>query len=188
MNAVKKYALGILAFSMLSATATVAAAYSYSGERFVNNVNYCYYGSSIPATWKDSGALYDARTAWNNAGSAFRVYYDASASSYLYRENRGNDGVPAFVVHTVHPNPNNASLHSAAKMSFNSYYTWSTSGESGKLDVANVATHEFGHWLCLNDLKASADTDKTMYWSTAHGETKKRTLHADDIAGIKAIY
>lgn len=71
---------------------------------------------------------------------------------------------------------------------FNSHYSWSTSGASGLFDVQNVATHEFGHFLSLDDLYGSGDTAKTMYYNSDAGETKKRTLHSDDINGINFIY
>jgi len=70
----------------------------------------------------------------------------------------------------------------------NTYYQWSTSGEAGKLDVQNVVTHELGHWLTLLDVSGAYDTEKTMYYLTDYGETKKRTLHIDDIDGINYIY
>jgi hypothetical protein len=72
--------------------------------------------------------------------------------------------------------------------SFNTCYSWSASGEAGKIDVQNVATHELGHWLTLLDLCGGGDSDKTMYGYTYAGETKKRTLDSDDIAGINYIY
>lgn len=54
--------------------------------------------------------------------------------------------------------------------------------------MRNIATHEYGHWLRLLDLNTSADTEKTMYYRTSTGETKKQSLHSDDIAGIRSIY
>lgn len=72
---------------------------------------------------------------------------------------------------------------------FNGYnYTWSDSGAAGKMDVQNIAAHELGHNLVLDDLYAAAHADKTMYGYAAAGETKKRSLHADDIAGIRFLY
>ncbi|UCH78077.1 MAG: T9SS type A sorting domain-containing protein [Candidatus Coatesbacteria bacterium] len=74
-------------------------------------------------------------------------------------------------------------------VNFNGYnYTWSDSGEGGKMDVANIATHEFGHNLVLADLYDYASRDFTMYGYASFGETKKRTLHQDDIDGIRFIY
>lgn len=70
-------------------------------------------------------------------------------------------------------------------VTFNKNLVWSTSGESGKFDVQNIATHEFGHWLCLGH---SSDTEATMYKNAAAGETKRRTLNTDDIQGIRSIY
>jgi len=31
-------------------------------------------------------------------------------------------------------------------------FTWSLTGEAGKMDVQNIMTHEFGHWCSLDDL------------------------------------
>jgi hypothetical protein len=71
---------------------------------------------------------------------------------------------------------------------FNTYYSWSTSGEVGKMDLQNIATHEFGHWLVLDDLYTKQYVEQTMYGYSGYGETKKRTLEGGDISGIEAIY
>jgi len=72
---------------------------------------------------------------------------------------------------------------------FNGYnFTWSDSGEAGKMDVANIATHEFGHNLVLADLYDYASREFTMYGYASNGETQKRTLHQDDINGIRYLY
>jgi hypothetical protein len=62
-------------------------------------------------------------------------------------------------------------------------FTW-TVGGSG-YDIQNSATHEVGH---IGGLGHSADPEATMYAKTQAGETKKRSLDADDVAGIEAIY
>ena len=68
------------------------------------------------------------------------------------------------------------------------HYTWSSSGEQEEMDVQNVATHETGHSLSLDDLYGAGDSEKTMYGYISAGETKKRTLHSDDIAGVSYLY
>lgn len=71
---------------------------------------------------------------------------------------------------------------------FDDFWLWGTHGEPNRFDVRNIATHEAGHTLVLDDLYGPNDTEKTMYGYAALGEVKKRTLHPDDIAGICSIY
>jgi hypothetical protein len=72
-------------------------------------------------------------------------------------------------------------------MVFNTYYPWSLTGESTKMDVRNIATHELGH-NGLNDLRAPKDSALTMYAYSSLGETDKQTLGTGDILGIREIY
>jgi hypothetical protein len=53
-------------------------------------------------------------------------------------------------------------------------------------DVANIATHEFGHTYGLDH--ASSDRFETMYPYGYTGETLKRTPANGDQAGINAVY
>ena len=50
-------------------------------------------------------------------------------------------------------------------------------------DLQNIATHEFGHWVGLEDLYDDAHKDLTMYGFSAGGEVKKRTLGTGDVNG-----
>lgn len=70
----------------------------------------------------------------------------------------------------------------------NSSYPWATDGSPKKMDVQNALTHEIGHFCGLDDLYGDEDREKTMYGYINYGETKKRTLTADDAAGLAAIY
>jgi hypothetical protein len=71
----------------------------------------------------------------------------------------------------------------------NTYYKWSLTGQAGKMDVANIMTHEFGHWCGLADLYVTAtDYWLTMYGYATTGETYKRTLATGDIDGLNAVY
>jgi len=71
---------------------------------------------------------------------------------------------------------------------FDNAESWSTTGEPGKFDVQNIATHEFGHWILLKDLYSSEDKEETMYGYASPGEIKKRTLYVGDMAGIRIVY
>jgi hypothetical protein len=60
-----------------------------------------------------------------------------------------------------------------------------TSGCSGGFYIEDIAAHEFGHALGLGH---SASTNATMYFSTSSCNMNNRTLDADDIAGVRALY
>jgi hypothetical protein len=52
-------------------------------------------------------------------------------------------------------------------------------------DLLNVVTHEAGHFLGL----AHSDVEgSSMWWNAAAWDTDKRTLEADDVQGLCAIY
>jgi hypothetical protein len=75
-------------------------------------------------------------------------------------------------------------------------FTWTVLGstkedelyQTGSMDMQNIATHELGHALGLDDLYNGAAMEQTMYGYAVAGETKKRTLAAGDIAGVNALY
>lgn len=66
-------------------------------------------------------------------------------------------------------------------------YPWTNrpGGKNG-YQVINVATHELGHQLGLDDL-SKPHTALTMYGRTARGEIKKVTLGKGDIKGASAL-
>ncbi len=78
---------------------------------------------------------------------------------------------------------------------FNSHYPWAIfdaalgdcASSPNAYDVQDIATHEFGHWVGLDDLYNSADSDLTMYGYGAGGELKKRTLGTGDISGANTV-
>ena len=65
--------------------------------------------------------------------------------------------------------------------------TFSTTDVQGEIeiDVQNTVTHEIGHLVGLDHVQ---DGEATMYLTAPRGETQKRSLESDDIAGICAIY
>lgn len=78
---------------------------------------------------------------------------------------------------------------------FNSRLPWAMFDAAGSecqsqpdaYDVKNIAVHEFGHWIGLDDLYNAADRDLTMYGFGAGGELKKRTLGTGDVSGTNAV-
>ncbi len=74
-------------------------------------------------------------------------------------------------------------------ISFETDYTWGDADEDlSKMDVQNIATHEIGHGVGLKDLYTTTCAEETMFGYASYGETKKRSLNAGDILGIRAIY
>lgn len=67
-------------------------------------------------------------------------------------------------------------------------FDWSALGESGKMDFENIATHELGHSVGMNDLYTTSCAEQTMYGYATEGEIKKRTLETGDITGVKKLY
>ncbi|MBI1883952.1 MAG: hypothetical protein HYS08_07085 [Chlamydiae bacterium] len=62
------------------------------------------------------------------------------------------------------------------------YYYYQT------VDLQNIATHEFGHWLCLDDIYDYTYFRETMFGYAQPGQCKNNTLYTGDTAGVQAIY
>jgi len=139
--------------------------------------------SSIPSAWAYPFGVGMAQ--WSNAGAKFRFVTSTNsghnvALKYLWFES-------ALALTYIREGIGNRTT-SDRDIDFNSKYSWDVNGASNKYDAHAVFVHELGHWLTLGDLYNSVDTEKTMYGKAGLGETKKRTLHSDDIAGIRGIY
>ena len=171
-----------------------AYAFEYEGRYWAESEMGVSVNNNFPLVAYD--ALNKAGSTWNNAGSSFRFFYVGQTAAttsttspdginVINHANSGLNGTLGF---------NQVWFYSSSghiidsDIEFNSAYSWSLTGQAGKFDFQSVATHEMGHSLQLGDLYGAADTEKTMYGLTAAGETKQRTLHQDDINGIRHIY
>ena len=68
-------------------------------------------------------------------------------------------------------------------------FTWGDGAANPALmDLQNIAAHELGHTLNLDDIYDKAKADLTMYGYSDNGDIEKRSLAPGDIAGIQAIY
>jgi len=156
-------------------------------------VGYHLVTGNVPAGADGEAAVHNAFEAWNAAST--NVQYDFAG--YVPEGAQKYDG--QNVVFWVYDNwPYDSTL---AAMTFRYYdtangrlldadtvfngekFNWTVGG--GGYDIQNSATHEVGH---IGGLGHSTDPEATMYAKTVAGETKKRTLEADDVAGIEAIY
>ncbi len=77
-------------------------------------------------------------------------------------------------------------------MLFNDYYLWgdaaTASGTPAIMDLENIATHELGHSVGLDDIYLSSCLNVTMYGYSSEGEIDKRTLEQSDITGLRSLY
>lgn len=81
----------------------------------------------------------------------------------------------------------NAALESDIFFNGQNFF-WTTTGDPTRRDVQNIATHESGHSLNLQDIYGNADIAKTMYGYSGSGETSKRSLESEDISGCIYTY
>ena len=136
-------------------------------------------------------------TAWNTAGAKFVFSYggtstltqvDKDNTNLIYFDNSPPDG-GSYIACNYSWVSDGDLVESDIVFNDRDYTWWNGSGSgSDRMDIWNIATHELGHTLCLKDLYDDSDSEKTMYGYGDYSETKKRTLHSDDIDGIVAIY
>jgi len=72
---------------------------------------------------------------------------------------------------------------------FDTDFEWGNADtDPNVMDLQNIAVHEIGHGLGLDDLYENSCAEETMYGYSTEGETKKRSLEAGDITGIQKLY
>jgi len=105
------------------------------------------------------------------------------AMTVLWYEDNDNSGSPTLGDETVDTD-----------IIFNALLKWGIDpDDEGPIkikayDVQNVATHEVGHVVGLDDLAEDIYRELTMYAYTAKGETIKISLQTGDISGCQALY
>lgn len=107
----------------------------------------------------------------------------------VYFGDVGSDGAIAVTIvwGIFRGNPANRELVEWDQVYDQVDFNWSTNGTAGTMDFDNIATHENGHAAGLGHPDDSC-SEETMYAFAIEGETKKRSLHDGDIAGIKDLY
>jgi hypothetical protein len=143
----------------------------------------------------EGAAVQAAAAIWNAAGALFSFSYAGTTTAVAPTNNGVNEivwrnlgNIVGMALTTTWVNTITNDIVEC-DVEFNDYYTFSTAAvpPSDRYDVQTIGLHEFGHWLMLDDLSNPGDSAKVMYKYGSPGEVK-RTLHADDIAGIRYIY
>ena len=152
-----------------------------------------------------SGQLTDneVENAIVNASKAWDAQEYQSALEFAYQGTSKNQGAdlsdgthvvsfdqtwthdPSLLAIThVWSNSNHEIVHFDIEINMEDAY-WTVNGDVNGHDLQNSLTHEFGHAL---GLEHSDDQEATMSATTSMGETQKRNLNEDDIAGFVNLY
>ena len=175
----------------------VAAQYVASGFKWMSNTaSWAYNGAGAPASVAGSAlsASSSSASAWGSGsnfqfsgGGATGAGTGACGGGGTDGQNTVGWAVQSGSVLAVTCSWYNGGSPFGAAAEFDMQidpdWTWTTGG-AANIDLQSVITHEFGHALGLNH---SADGSAVMYPSYSAGSTK-RSLAADDLAGIVAIY
>ncbi|PIS38602.1 MAG: hypothetical protein COT34_02790 [Candidatus Nealsonbacteria bacterium CG08_land_8_20_14_0_20_43_11] len=144
-----------------------------------------------------TGAVFNSAEAWDNATSKELMKNDYSiATSVAY----GVQDYKNAVVFGNYSDPDVIAVTSIwyvpyarriveFDIMFDTDYKWGdATQDKTKMDLQNIATHEFGHGVGLGDIYDSVCSSVTMYGYSTEGETSKRTLEAPDIKGLQILY
>lgn len=176
---------GLLMMGLLAGAvpAEPAQAYTIGVGHFSPPTGVWATGVGFPSTWVTPAIR--ASNAWTNVSSCDFCWVRDQVvgnlkGNVVFAYNWGNTGQIALTGYKY----DGTTIHDV-KIRLNTYYPFAVDGRSTAYDVQNTLTHEFGHALPLGHSSYSA---ATMYRYTYKGETAKRSLHFDDINGIRAIY
>jgi hypothetical protein len=182
---------------------TDSSNYGLTGWHLPSTIKWKLNASTVPTKYLTADVAHDAIVAafntWTAADSAKKFSYDGTTGA----KNARLDGTNAVLWGRLSASTiavtyvwYYTSTHVVAEidMVFNKRYPWAifAGGEECQYspdayDLQDIATHEIGHWVGLDDLYNDSDADLTMYGFGAGGELKKRTLGTGDISGVNAV-
>jgi len=143
--------------------------------------------STIPSDWIAS--IDSAAQAWNNASPSQFVFIRQSGSTNTisYEVPQDDTVLAGTAAWPVSPYYEHAYTKiNPLKAPFDATNHPPTNTAIG---IQNLMTHEFGHWLYLDDMGVNSGcNDATMYYSISRGEDKKESLAPSDIDGINYQY
>ena len=188
----KQFVSIILAVICLLSSSISAYAYGFTSGGKFNSVPITFYVN----TGTNSKYITDFQNAlntWNNAGfgtlfvyGGTRAVLTATSMDSVNGVTFVNRGSTVALANTTIYCDSSGTIYEA-NIEVNTHYTFKCTSDSllvNGYDMQSMFTHELGHALGLDE---SMYIDATMYFNMPINETKKRTLHSDDIAGLAAL-
>jgi len=150
----------------------------------------------------DGGAVWDAAKTWDSNTSAVLFGNFATASDANWDDilpdgrneismgNYSQQGVIAITnIWGYFGGPVGKREIVEFDVMFDSDFAWGNADANPSImDWQNIAVHELGHGLGLDDMYQSGCSQVTMYGYSGYGETSKRSLEAPDISGLHVLY
>lgn len=145
-------------------------------------------------------AIKSAVEAWDSETTADLFKYAGTTDKNWYKEDEQNTiswakFLPrdAIAVASMWYDPNTMVVYEF-DIVFNAFHKWGIDPikeDKDKIkafDIQNIATHEFGHPVGLDDLYNSLYRELTMFGYSSRGETIKCSLEEGDISGVQELY
>lgn len=144
-----------------------------------------------------TGAISASAETWDAATSA-ELFQDAYTVDYAARY--GVQNFENAVVFGDHPDSNVIGVTTIwytprgrkiveFDILLNTDFTWGDATSNPLvMDLQNIAAHELGHGVGLDDIYSDACSEVTMYGYSGYGETQKRTLEQPDMEGLQKLY
>jgi len=196
--------MAIYSFSIISNSSGYDRRYIDSDIPFVYKLN-----NTVPQNYIPS--IEAGTETWDNVPSAYFEFQYGGTTPITTDEKDGTNlvffdfqginftpGTNTIAYSRTWTSGNGSSYHAVeSDMVWNARdYPPSPTGTGGQQDLQSVITHEFGHHLGLGHAGPAGGPPgvgplimpATMYGYSSSGDTTKRSLHIDDIAGVSAIY
>jgi len=179
---IKQSATVLCVALILSLCSTIAAAYELGGYEWQEDKAY-YEHTALAMDWRN--AVYYAQSTWDNDSvtTGFEFWYGSDSENVWDTDSWGTQGTIATTL-IFDPVIDDKYL-THVETWFNTSHSFYTNG-TDDYDVQTVALHEFGHWLVLEDIPWWKFQSGAVMWYAYTGV--KRSLHSDDVNGIRAIY
>lgn len=145
----------------------------------------------VTSTISTSAETWDAATSTELFNNAYSVNYSAQYGVQNYQNAIDFSDYPddnVIAVTSVWYTPVGRRIVEF-DMRFNTRFTWGdATADNSMMDLRNIATHELGHSVGLDDIYSLSCSAVSMYGYSAYGETSKRTLEQPDITGLQKMY